>query len=210
MKTTYALLTAAAALSVASGALAQAAQPARPAAQPAAPAQTPLPSRPGPTIAGICVVDNEGALLASTVGAAYRARMNALSQQVTAELQPEQTAIQTEVTAVQALAQGAARTTRENALRTRAGNFQNLVNLRNRELEQTQARQLQRLSNEIRPVLDQVYTSRNCSIILDRAAVVAVSPAMDITGAVTTGLNARLTTITFDRERIQQPAAGAR
>jgi outer membrane protein len=85
------------------------------------------------------------------------------------------------------------------------------VALRNRELEATQARQLQRLSNEIRPVLDQVYTSRNCSIILDRAAVVAVSPAMDITGAVTQGLNARLTTISFDRERLdQQPAAGAR
>jgi outer membrane protein len=210
MKTTYALLTAAAALSVASAALAQA-QPARPAGQAAAPAAPPLPSRPGPTIAGVCVVDNEGALLGSQVGAAYRARMNTLSQQVTAELQPEQTAIQTEVTAVQALAQGAARTTRETALRTRAQNFQNRVALRNRELEATQARQLQRLSNEIRPVLDQVYTSRNCSIILDRAAVVAVSPAMDITGAVTQGLNARLTTISFDRERLdQQPAAGAR
>lgn len=208
MKITYALLTAAAALSVASGALAQAA---RPAGQAAAPAQTPLPSRPGPTIAGICVVDNEGALLASQVGAAYRTRMNALSQQVTAELQPEQTAIQAEVTAIQALAQGAPRTTRENALRTRAQNFQNRVALRNRELEATQARQLQRLSNEIRPVLDQVYTARNCSIILDRAAVVAVSPAMDITAAVTQGLNGRITTVTFDRERLdQQPAAGAR
>jgi len=208
MKITYALLAAAAVLSASPAALAQAA---RPAAQAPAAAQTPLPSRPGPTIAGICVVDNEQAILSSQVGAAYQARMRALTQQVQAELQPEQTAIQNEATAIRALPQGAARTQRENAFRTRLQNHQNRGALRTRELEVTQARQLQRLGNELRPVLDQVYAARNCGIMLDRTAVVAVNPAMDVSQAVTQALNSRITTITFDRERLdqQQPAAPA-
>ena len=205
MKNSTALLAAAAALSLASGAFAQA-QPARPAATTAAPAQ--FPSRPGPTIAGVCVVDTEGALANAQVGAAFRTRMQALGQQVQAELQPQQTSLQTEATRVQGLAAGAARTTAENALRTRAQTFQNLANQRARELEYTQQVQLQRLSNELRPVLDQVYGQRNCGILLAREAVIGMNPAMDITAAVTTGLNARIQTITFDRMTPpQQPAA---
>ena len=206
MKTSTALLATAAALSLASGAFAQA-QPARPAA--AAAAQTPFPSRPGPTIAGVCVVDNENALGASQVGAAFRNRMQVLTQQVEAELRPEQTALQTEATAVNALAAGAPRTTRENALRTRAQTFQTRATQRGRELEFTQQQQLQRLSNELRPVLDQVYAARGCGVLLDRNAVVAVNPAMDITAAVTAGLNARIQTITFDRATVPQQAAPA-
>ena len=205
MKTMTSMLAlAASALSVGS-AMAQA-QPARPSAGAAAQAQ--LPSRPGPTIAGICVVDNEAALSNSTVGAAYQARIRALAQQVTAELQPEQTAIETEVRAVQALP-AAQRGARETALGTRINTHRNLAAQRQRELELTQQRQLGRLSNEIRPVLDQVYAARGCGVMLDRAAVVAVNPAMDVTAAVTQGLNARIQTITFERERLQVPAAPA-
>jgi outer membrane protein len=204
MKTTTALLAAAAALSLASGAFAQA-QPARPAG--AAPAQAAFPSRPGPVVAGVCVVDNEAALANATVGAAFRNRMQALTQQVQAELQPQGTAIQTEANAINALAQGAPRTQRENALRTRAQTFQNLADQRQRELQLTQQQQLTRLTNELRPVLDQVYGQRNCGILLSRDAVVALNPAMDITAAVTAGVNARIQTITFDRATLpQQPA----
>ena len=205
MKTTTALLAATAALSLASAAFAQA-QPARPAA--AAPAQGAFPSRPGPVIAGVCVVDNEGALTGSSVGRAFQTRMQALAQQVDAELRPQQQSLQTEATAVQALAQGAPRTQRENALRTRAQTLQNLAVQRQNELEYTQRLQLQRLSNELRPVLDQVYAARGCGLLIAREAVVAMNPAMDITPAVVAGLNTRIQTITFDRSPVpQQPAA---
>jgi outer membrane protein len=215
MKTTVTLLAAAAALTAASSALAQAAQPARPAAQPArpaqaAPAQAALPSRPGPNIAGVCVVDTEAAIAASQVGRAYQARMQTLTQQVQAELQPEQTALQTEANAVAALPAGQPKTTRQTALQTRANTFQNKVELRSRELQATQARQLQRLGTEARPVLDQVYGQRNCGILIARDAVVAFNPAMDITNAVTQALNTRIQTITFDRERADQQQAAPR
>ena len=206
MKTTITLLTAVAGLLGSTAALAQTA------AAPAA-AQAPFPSRPGPAIPGVCVVDNEAALATSQVGTAFRNRMQALGQQVQAELRPEQTAIETELRNLQtqsATLQPAQRQQRETALRTRAQAHQTLAAQRSRELEQTQSRQLQRLSNELRPVLDQVYGSRGCGILLDRAGVVALNPAMDLTSAVTQGLNARITTITFERDRIQaQPAAPA-
>jgi len=212
MKTTVSTLVAAASLLGATQAAAQA-QPARPAAAPAAAAQAPFPSRPGPAIAGVCVVDNEQALAVSSVGTAFRNRMQALGQQVNAELTPEQTAIETELrnlNAQSATLQPAQRQQRETALRTRAQNHQNLALQRQRELEATQSRQLQRLSTELRPVLDQVYGQRGCGLLIDRTVVVAANPAMDITAAVTQGLNARIQTITFERERIQAtPAAPA-
>ena len=208
MKTTISMLAFMAGVMGASSTLAQA-QPARPAAAPAA-AQAPFPSRPGPAIAGVCVVDNEQALLTSSVGTAFRNRMQALTQQVQAELRPEQTAIETELRNLQtqsASLQPAQRQQRETALRTRAQTAQNLASQRGREVEQTQQRQLQRLSTELRPVLDQVYGARGCGLLLDRQIVVASNPTMDITAAVTQALNARISTITFERERIQAPAA---
>ena len=206
MKTTVTLLAAAAALTAASPVFAQA-QPARPAA--AAPAATPLPSRPGPNIAGVCVVDTEGAIAASSVVRAFQTRMQTLTQNVRAELQPEDTAIRTEATRIQALPE-AQRATPTNALQARLTAFQRRAQQREQELQTTQGQQLQRLGNELRPVLDQVYGARGCGILIARDAVVAFNPAMDITGAVTTALNARIQTITFDRATLpQQPAAAA-
>ena len=195
------LITAAAAL-YASTAAAQAQQPAA--------ATAPFPSRPGPAVAGICVVDNEGALAQSQVGRAYGQRIQQLGQQVTAELQPEQTAIETEMRAIQALAAGAPRQQRETALRTRAQNFQTRRDQRARELQATENRQLQVLSGHLRAAIDQVYGARNCGVLLQRGAVVAFNPALDITPQVVQGLNTRIQTITFNRETLPAQAAPAR
>ena len=200
MKNTLLISAAAAAALCATSAAAQ--------TQPAA-ATAPFPSRPGPAIAGICVVDNEGALAQSQVGRAYGTRMQQLTQQVTAELQPEQTAIETEARAVQALAAGAPRQQRENALRTRAQNFQTRRDQRARELQATETKQLQVLTGHLRAAIDQVYGARNCGLMLQRGAVVAFNPAMDVTTQVAQAVNSRIQTITFNRETLPAQAAPA-
>ncbi|MND06344.1 Outer membrane protein (OmpH-like) [compost metagenome] len=54
------------------------------------------------------------------------------------------------------------------------------------------------------------YVQRACSVLLERDAVMLANPAMDITDAVIAGLNARIKTFAFDRERLDaQPAAAA-
>ena len=214
MKNTLTLSAAAAALLCASAASAQAQRPAQPAAQAATPAPAARAftlTNPGPAIPGICVVNNNRVLAQSRVGRAYQQRMQQLTAAVRAELTPEETAIQTEGRTLEqqrGTLQQAQLQQRVTALQTRVNTFQARANQRARELEATEQRQIGRISNELQPVLNTVYGQRGCGILFDAAAVIAGNPAMDITSAVVTALDARISTITFERESLpQQPAA---
>ena len=224
MNKTLILTAAAAATMLAPAAMAQANRAAQPAARPAqqpaaaAPAATagrPLTlTNPGPVIPGVCIVSNNRVFVQSRVGRAYQARMQQLTQAVRAELAPEETAIQTESRTLEqqrATLQPAQLQQRGTALQTRYNAFQTRAAQRARELEATEAAQLQRISNELQPVLNTVYGQRGCGILIDGSSVVAANPAMDITPAVVAALDARISTITFERSTLpQQPAAAAR
>ena len=217
MKNTLILTAAAAALACASPVLAQAARPAQPAAAAAQPAARPAGvtlTNPGPVIPGLCVVNNNRVFAQSRVGRAYQARMQQLTAAVRAELTPEETAITTEGRSLEqqrATLQPAQLQQRAAALQTRFNAFQTRAAQRSRELEATEQRQIQRISTELQPVLNTVYGQRGCGVLLDGSAVVAANPAVDITAAVVTALDARISTITFERETLaQQPAAAAR
>ena len=187
-----------------------AARPAQPAA--AAAQAGSRPTNPGPAIAGVCILDEQRALLTSSAGRAFTARMQQLTQAVQSELTPQQTAIEAEVRRINALPE-AQRAQPGQAVQTRAAAFQRLATTREAELQATQRRQLQRISTELQPVVSQVYVQRNCGLLLDGSAVAYANPAMNITDAVIAGLNTRLPTLTFQREtapaQTQQPATPA-
>ena len=217
MKKTLILSAAAAAVLYAPTATAQAPRPAQPAAQTAAPAAAPARpitlTNPGPVIAGVCIVNNNRVFMLSKVGRAYQQRMQQLTQAVRAELTPEETAIQTEGRTLEqqrATLQQAQFQQRATALQTRFNNFQTRANQRARELEATESKQIQRISNELQPVLNSVYGQRGCGVLFDGSAVVAANPAMDITPAVVAALDARISTITFERETLPQQSAASR
>lgn len=201
-----ALLAGAAILGSAGVAAAQAAQPAAPAAQ-----NTQL-SNPGPVLPGVCILDNQRAIATSAVGRAVQTRLQQLGQQVTAELQPQQTAITTEAQQLQAQAaalQPAQREQRATALQTRYETFQRLVAQRQEEMQRTEVSALRRIATEMQPVVNTVYGQRGCGLLLERGSIVAANPAMDITDAVIQGLNGRIQTFTFERERLPAQAAAA-
>jgi outer membrane protein len=192
--------------------------PARPAA-PAAAAAAPRPAGPaityGPPIAGLCVISTQEALGASTVGKAVNARMEVLKQQVAAELQPQATALgneqrtlqQTQATMEPAVAQN-----RIAQFNLKANELRKLEDQRSQELQATGQKALQRLMQELQPVMQQAFQQKQCTILLERdSSVLGVNPSMDLTGAAVAGLNARIQTFTFDRERLtaQQPPAAA-
>jgi Skp family chaperone for outer membrane proteins len=161
----------------------------------------------GPAIAGVCYMSTQEALATSTVGKAVNTRMQQLIQQVTTELQPEQTIVQNEAKALQAAGQSADRA-RVTAFQTRAEALNTKAGQRQRELEATQQKQLARVLQEMDPIAKQVYQQRRCSILLDRDSVMLGNPSMDLTAAVIAGLNAKIQTLTFNREVIAaQPAA---
>jgi Skp family chaperone for outer membrane proteins len=182
----------------------------KPAARPAAPAvagpaQPPLVS--GPPIAGVCLYNRDLAVAASSAGKAAAARIQQLRAQVSAELEAEQHGIQTDAQALQAKrstltqeqlqAQAAPLQQRGEALERKA-------QLRQRELEATSQKALQRFDVAITPILRSLYEQHHCSLLLRGDVVMAANPTMDLTDLAIQQINTALPTMTFDRENLPQ------
>lgn len=191
------------ALAIATAASAQTA----PAAAPAAPAVTH-----GPALPGVCIFSSPRAVASSQVGKAVDARLKTIIQQVNAELTGERTALDSEAKALDAkrttLAQDALEQ-QASALQVKANAWQRKGQLRQKEVEATEQKALSRVYQELDTPIKQVYQAQKCSILFDRESVMLANPAMDITDAVVTALDARIKTLTFDRERLDQQVPGA-
>ena len=174
-----------------------------------APATTAQPAMThGAAIPGLCVVSVDAAIFTSTVGKNAQTRLQQIATQVNAELSGEQTQIQNEDRTL-----GGQRATldantfeqRAAALQVRQNALQRKAQQRERELQVTQNKVRERLGTEVSPLLRQVYQQRQCSALLD-GAVVFANPSMDLTPALVTALNAKITQFTIERERLDTPA----
>jgi outer membrane protein len=157
----------------------------------------------GPPIAGVCIFNEQAALASSLVGKAVATRYQQLVQQAGAEIDPQVTSFQADRRALEAARGTLDEPTYEKRaadLNLRAANLQRLHDQRQQELEYTKQKQLGRVNQEIIQVLPGVYQSSHCSLLLDSQAVWLGNPQMDVTQGVVTALNARITTLTFDRE----------
>jgi Skp family chaperone for outer membrane proteins len=166
----------------------------------------------GAAIAGVCVMSVDGAIGASTVGQYVQTRLQQIATAVEAELKAEETAITTEAQTLEtqrtSLGQEAFET-RRAALQTRVNAFQRKAAQRERELAVTQQKALARVGQEMEPLIRDVYQQRQCAMLVNRDALLLANPQMDVTQSLVTALNAKITQFAFDRERLDQPAAGA-
>ena len=78
-------------------------------------------------------------------------------------------------------------------------------------MQATQQKQLAVVQQRLDPVLRQLFQQQHCSILVDGDAggVRIANPAMDLSRSAITGLDARIQTLTFDREHIDPGQAGA-
>jgi outer membrane protein len=220
MKTTSCLVAGVAAivaLGDASMALAQAKpapKAAAPAAKPAAaPAAAPAAMTLTATTPGICVLSREAILGTSTVGKYVQTRLGQLQNQANAELTGEQSSIQTAAKDLEAkkTTLGAAYQQQGAALQQRAQALQEKAQLRDRELQATEQKAVARVLTEATPLVAAEAKTKNCSVVLDANAVMAVNGSMNLTQEVVTALNGKLTQFDFDREHLEnQPAAQQR
>jgi Skp family chaperone for outer membrane proteins len=173
-------------------------------------AQTPAaaPGTPagGPPIPGVCVFYRDAAIANSMVGKAMAERMKTLVTYVQAELQPEGQALQAEEKALEGMTQEQlqANQQRVGQFQARLAAFQRKQQLRNQELQATQAEQVQNILQQADPIINSVYAERKCSLLIDRAQIYGANPEMDVTKTVVDRLNAKITTITFDRKHLDQ------
>ena len=201
-------------IAMASNAMAQAAAPRPAAAATAAAAPAPHPAVPqGPPIPGVCIFWQNAAVANSAVGKFVIQRLDQLQKQVEAELTADATALQNDERALET--QKATLSTdvyeqRAAALKVRERVLQRKAEQRQRELEATQQKALGRIVTESNPLLAQVYSQRNCSLLLDHNGVFGSNTAMEITPDVIKLLDTKITQFQFDRERLdQQPTAPA-
>jgi len=181
---------------------------------PAAPAAAIPPPVMGPAIPGLCVFAQEQAIAASKVGKFAIQRLQQLDAQSSAELQSQKTVIETEAKTLdgkRATLAEAAFNTEAQAITQKAQLFQQTVQVRMQESELTQQKALQRIGQEMSPLVRDTFQAQKCSILLDRNAILLASPAMDITSAVVTRLDAKIQQFAIERERLpaQTPQAAA-
>ncbi len=168
----------------------------------------------GPVIPGVCLLSREAIYANAAVGKAASARLAQLAQEAQAEVDAERKPLDTDLQAFQAEAAKltpAQRTQREQALQPRLQSVQAKTQQRTREIEATRAKALAQIAGYAQPVVAQVYAQRKCGLLIDRTSVLGGNMANDLTPDVVKGLDAKITTITFNRETLPaQPAAPAR
>ena len=176
---------------------------------PAAAAAAPAPIRHGAAVPGVCFYNFDRALASSEVGKAVAARINVIAKEVEVELTNDEKTLSTDIQgfdrARATMTQDAAEQ-RASQLTIRRNALARKLDLRQRELQATRGKALDRIEQEMSPVVIATYQARGCSVLLT-GSVVTGNPQMDITDQVVTGLNAKIKTLAFNRERLDAPAA---
>ncbi|MEO8115239.1 MAG: OmpH family outer membrane protein [Phenylobacterium sp.] len=166
----------------------------------------------GAPVPGVCIISVEAAIGGSTVGKYVNTRMQQIVGQVNAELNGEKTALENEDRALAAQRATLDQNSLEQrgaALQVRGNALQRKAQQREREVSATEQKAVSRIGQEMEPLIRQAYQAKGCSLLLQRNALVIANPAMDITPAVVTALNAKITQFAFDRERLDQAATSA-
>ncbi|WCM25945.1 OmpH family outer membrane protein [Sphingomonas sp. QA11] len=176
--------------------------------QGSAPAAAPLG---GTAIPGLCMLSREAIFINAAVGKAATARLQQLAGDAQAEVAAERKPLDADLQAFQAEVAKltpAQRSQREQMLQPRLRAVQAKAQLRGREIEATREKAMATIADYAQPVIAQVYTQRKCGLLVDRNSVLGGNLANDLTADVVRGLDAKVTTISFNRETLPvQPAA---
>jgi len=167
----------------------------------------------GPAVPGLCLLSREAVVANAAVGKSTLTRLKQITDAAQAEVDAERRPIETDAKTFQAEApklSAEQRKTREQALGARLQAVRVKAEQRSREIDATRAKALQRVSAELQPVVAQVYKQHGCGLLVDRNSVLGGNMDNDLTAAVIKALDAKITTISFNRESLPQGATATR
>lgn len=174
------------------------------ASAPAAPAAQPLG---GPVVPGVCLLSREAIFANAAIGKAASARLNELTRAAQTEIDTQRTPLETEAKALEGQPDNSANKQRREVLASRWQALQQQAAHSSREIEATRAKALGTIATQAQPIIAQVYDQKKCGLLFDRGAALGGNFANDLTADVVRALDARVQTITFERERLpEQPA----
>lgn len=186
-------------------------------AAPAAPAQTPVQAAAAaaeaaaPSIPGICVYSQELTVDNSIVGKYVAQRLQQLQAQANAELTDVYTKLQTEENTLNAQAATMTPEQRQQAagaFQQKAGQAQQLQQVRQRELQLTQQSALGQVMQTLNPAIIDSFTAHKCAVLIDRNATLLAGASMDITSDLTARLDSKLQQFPFDKVTLPQDGGG--
>jgi Skp family chaperone for outer membrane proteins len=164
----------------------------------------------GPTIPGACLLSREAVLSNAKVGQAATTRLQQLAEEAQGEVNTQRKPLDAEITTLQAEASklsAADRAKREQELNKKLAPLQAQAERLSQEIELTRRTALERISVEAQPVIAAVYKQKGCGLLIDRNMVLGGNFANDLTPDVVKGLDAKLTTISFNRESLPPQTA---
>ncbi|WP_375548994.1 OmpH family outer membrane protein [Oceanicaulis alexandrii] len=165
---------------------------------------------------GVLVMNEQRILRESAVGQHIASRLEAIGQEIQAELGPQQTAIQAESEALNAelsaLSEDAIRqrpdlAARYESLQRDAATFEQTRRIRAQELQATEQQAMRPVLTILQEVLQEIFDERNGSVLIDRSVVVYAADSVDISQSAIERLNQRISTTPVNRVRVPtQPA----
>lgn len=159
----------------------------------------------GPVVPGVCLLSREAIYANAAIGKAATLRLQQLASEAQAEIEGERKPIDSEIQAFRAASESMKpqeRQQRDQDLVAKLRPIQAKTELRAREIEATRAKAMQRIADEAQPVIKDVYQARKCGLLFDRNAALGGNFTNDITADVVRALDAKVSTISFDREHL--------
>jgi Skp family chaperone for outer membrane proteins len=164
----------------------------------------------GPVIPGLCVLSRQAVFDASQVGKSASAQFKTMRDTTQAQVNGEQTKLMAEAKALEgqkASLSSELYLSRQQDLAKRLQGLRQEAAVDSRDLEATRKDVVARIWKETQPVIAAVYKDKHCGLLVSRDAVMAGNPAMDITPAIVSGLDGRLTTIAVERLHVNAAPA---
>ena len=157
----------------------------------------------GKPVSGVCFISREAVFAQSKVGQAASQRLNQLAEQAKSQLATQRAPIDADLKTFQEKAatlteqqrnsQGAALKERIDAFQAQAGQLSQRVQL-------TRAKAMENIGTQTQPIVNSLYKSHQCGLLLNRDAVLAGNMTNDLTAGVVQGLDGKVTTMTFNLE----------
>ena len=162
----------------------------------------------GAAIPGLCMINTQAVAGNSKVGQSATARLQELQRDAQTEVNAEKTPLDAEIKALssqKATLKPADYQAKEQSLARRAQALQQKANARSAQIEITREKALGRISSEAQSVIAAVYKAHGCGLLIDRNSVLGGNLSNDLTPGVIQGLDAKISSITFDLEPLPAP-----
>lgn len=164
----------------------------------------------GSPVPGLCMLSREAVFAQSKVGQAASERLKQLATQQQATLDAERKPLDADIQAFQQKQTTLAAAQREQqgqALQQRLQAFQAQVHELEQRVQLTRGKVMQQIGEQAQPAINSSYTSHHCGLLLNRDAVLAGNTSNDLTTDVVKGLDARISTLSFNLEPLPSAAA---